>query len=121
METMQDLKIIVKLLKDRSHKIEIRPLLWVIIPNIRNFFNKGKDDLVDIYVKKYHQFKSQIVPRKIGRTYVIEWLCFSIHLGLWHTTEVGEIYPSGWDWNKRTAVENCTLLERLHITGYFND
>lgn len=126
---LQEAKIIIKLSKNRSHKIDVMPFLWVLFPNVRNFTNSAKDGLISImeFKKMARQDKPEysssdrVVNRFYGITYVIEWLCFNIHIGAFKKTEVGEVYPKGWSFEKYSWEQNLEKFKKLELTGYYHD
>ena len=127
---LQEAKIIIKLRKNRSHKIEIMPFLWVLFPNVRSFTNSAKGGLISIleFTKmarqdkpEYKQKPDRVVNRLFGTTYVIEWLCFNIHIGLFSKSEVGEIYPKTWSFEKYSWEQNLEKWKKLELTGYYHN
>lgn len=115
--TLQELKIVIKLVKGKQHKIEILPFLWVLFPDVRKFSTSEKKDLVTVW--EANKSYPRILNRKHGRTYVISWLCFQFYIGFWALTEVGTVYPSGWDANKQNSVANLERYELLTKTEFY--
>jgi hypothetical protein len=51
---------------------------------------------------------------------VFHWLCFEITIEVFVLSEVGKIFPSGFDYRTKTDDENERLLNELENTGYWS-